>query len=779
MFQFKKLYILTFLFLLFISKAFTQDPSENYKLVKVVLDKVTLKQIASLGLEADHGIIAPGKFWMNFLNENEWQLLTNNGIDFTFPASTELDLLTPRNIVCEQEDNSPDPQHFRLGVMGGFYSPDEMNAILDSMHLLFPNLISTRNDISTFKTYEGRPIQYLRMSNNPTVDQDKPKVLFTALHHAREPMGLTQLIYFMWDMLENYDTNPEIKQLIDNTEIYFVPCINPDGYNYNFTNKPNGGGMWRKNRTLNPGGSIGVDLNRNYGLTWGHDDIGSSPMETSDTYRGASAFSEPETQAIAHLIDQYPFSLALNYHTFGNYLIHPWSHIDEPCPDDMTFKNIGRTYGQENKFAIGTASETVGYKTNGGSDDWIYGHDVAHKVFSMTPELGLQSDGFWPDKSRIRSLAKNTLKGNKLWAMMAHRYFEVNMLDPLLLINNTENNLEILINKIGIEEGPVNVKYRILSSNATLANSSYTYDLLANEQALDEVKISPEPGVKANDLINLEITKEMGLISETDTLTFVVVESTISDLNECDDFSSVTSSGGSWGLDSEVFYSAPTSFSDSPGADYADNLHSSIVFNDLYSIPLEGTSVLSCWIKWDIEANYDYGQIYAVTDEGEVPLCGKYTKPGNSFQVEGQPLYDGISVHWVKEEFILDDFKGQVIQIGCRMVSDEGEVREGIFIDDLELTIYSKVLSSDISEDDHILNIYPNPVSDVLTIETKNIPGAGVISILNVLGAGMISKQVSSLDKNNLDVSALQPGIYFLEISKSNGQKVIKRWIKS
>ena len=137
------------------------------------------------------------------------------------------------------------------------------------------------------------------MSNNPSVDQPaKPQMLVTSLHHAREPGSLSAVIYYLSYLLENYSTDTHIKTIIDNTELYFVPCVNPDGYIYNITTYPGGGGMWRKNRRVNAGGSFGVDLNRNYGYNWGFDNVGSSPNGVSDTYRGASAFSEPETQAV-------------------------------------------------------------------------------------------------------------------------------------------------------------------------------------------------------------------------------------------------------------------------------------------------------------------------------------------------------------------------------------------------------------------------------------------------------------------------------------------------
>ncbi|HMP31616.1 MAG TPA: M14 family zinc carboxypeptidase, partial [Saprospiraceae bacterium] len=90
---------------------------------------------------------------------------------------------------------------------------------------------------------------------------------------------------------------------------------------------PNGGGMWRKNAYKNAAGTVvGVDLNRNYGYKWGYDNEGSSINPASETYRGPSAFSEPETQAMSSFVTDHNFKLCLNFHSHGNFLIHPWGH---------------------------------------------------------------------------------------------------------------------------------------------------------------------------------------------------------------------------------------------------------------------------------------------------------------------------------------------------------------------------------------------------------------------------------------------------------------------
>ena len=174
------------------------------------------------------------------------------------------------------------------------------------MKIQYPNLISTK--ISIGNSIENRPIYTVKISDNPEIDENEPEILYTALHHAREPQSMMQMIYFMYYLLENYNTDPSVQYLVNNRELYFIPVVNPDGYEYNRTTNPSGGGMWRKNRRNN-GGSYGVDLNRNYGpyTYWNAPNGGSSTTPSSDTYRGTAPFSEPETNSIKNFLASREF----------------------------------------------------------------------------------------------------------------------------------------------------------------------------------------------------------------------------------------------------------------------------------------------------------------------------------------------------------------------------------------------------------------------------------------------------------------------------------------
>ena len=300
--------------------------------------------------------------------------------------------------------------------MGGYLTFAEVVTELDNMRALYPNLITVRQSLGT--SLESRDLWMVKISDNPDADESEQEILYTGLHHAREPQGMTTLIYFMWYMLENYGTDPTVTNLVNDRELYFVPVVNPDGYVYNQSTNPSGGGLWRKNRRNNGNGTFGVDLNRNYGYRWGYDNSGSSPTTSSETYRGTAAFSEPETQVMRDFALSRQFRMANNYHSYGNLLIFPWGFIGNfYTPDHSTYAAWGLDMTQFNNYVEGTANQTVGYLVNGEANDWLYGEQIQKgKVFGFTTEVGTSSDGFWPTQARIIPLADENVYPNLVLA---------------------------------------------------------------------------------------------------------------------------------------------------------------------------------------------------------------------------------------------------------------------------------------------------------------------------------------------------------------------------
>ncbi|MFN0215526.1 MAG: M14 family zinc carboxypeptidase [Saprospiraceae bacterium] len=388
---------------------------QTYLKVRINTENGALAKLSALGVAVDHGELANGYF-ITDLNSDEYALIQKDfnvtvletDMEKVYADLIKVDQLNPNPPAGERFDCSySTPTNFNLGSMGSYLTYQQMLDELDQMVALYPDLITVRQTVSpSLTTAEGRPLYYVKISDNPNTDEAEPRILYTALHHAREPMSMMSLIFYMHYLLENYASDPEIQNLVDSDELYFIPCVNPDGYVYNQTTNPNGGGLWRKNRRLNSGGSYGVDLNRNYGYQWGLNS-GSSGSQSSDTYRGTSAFSEPETQMIRDFCIEKEFVTALNNHSYGNYLIHQWEY-ENSVPEPATFAALGAELTTCNNYTIGNAFQTVGYLASGGSGDWMYGEQSAKpKVYNFTPEIG---SSFWPAPSSIVSLCENTMR---------------------------------------------------------------------------------------------------------------------------------------------------------------------------------------------------------------------------------------------------------------------------------------------------------------------------------------------------------------------------------
>ncbi len=304
--------------------------------------------------------------------------------------------------------------------MGGYHTLDEVYLVMDSIHNQYPGLTTAKDSIGY--TIEGRPIYAMKVSDNPEIDEDEPEVFFNALTHAREPMGMEVLLYFMHYLTDNYGSNARVDSIVNNRELWFIPVANPDGYHYNEFIAPEGGGLWRKNRRDN-GGSFGVDLNRNYGYKWGYNNIGSSASPSSQTYRGTAPFSEPETQAIRDFVLARDFVITVNYHTFSDLLLYAWGYIGFQPPDRLVYEVLAETATSVNNYVWGPGYSTI-YETNGDADDWMYGEQfLKKKSLSFTPEVGGSEDGgFWPPAYMIPVMTLENLEANLLFAEFAGPY---------------------------------------------------------------------------------------------------------------------------------------------------------------------------------------------------------------------------------------------------------------------------------------------------------------------------------------------------------------------
>ena len=235
---------------------------------------------------------------------------------------------------------------------------------------------------------EGRPILVAKIGT-PDDSPARPNVVFLATYHARE-WAATEMALRLLAHLADPAPGARIDSLVDRRDIWIVPVVNPDGYEYTHTTDR----FWRKNRRMNGNGTIGVDLNRNHAYRWGEDNVGSSPSPGSEVYRGPAPQSEPETRAIADFHDAHPPVLGVSYHTFTGLVLHPWGYAYGAVPDDWSIFRalagtdvhpavIDRLPGSDRDHYHPAPSWNL-YSTNGDYIDWAYG---AHGVLAFTTEL--------------------------------------------------------------------------------------------------------------------------------------------------------------------------------------------------------------------------------------------------------------------------------------------------------------------------------------------------------------------------------------------------------
>lgn len=375
----------------------------HHKIVQVFPKSASeITRLAEMGLDIVR--VVPGEFVEIVANPSDFQAIKSAGFDYKIEIEDwEQHYIT--NVNPNQDE------------MGGFLTYTELVARLNQIHTAYPNITTAPYSIG--QSWEGRDLWVIKVSDNPSVDEDEPEVWYDGLHHAREPIGMQLLIYFIEYLCQNYGMNAQVDSVINYRELFVLPCSNPDGYCYNEQIAPTGGGQWRKNRRNN-GGSYGVDLNRNYAWQWGYDNVGSSGSPSSDTYRGPSPASEPETQAICNYINTRHIALSHSYHSYGDMCLIPYGGEYNGFPPDYDdFLTVGNQISSYNGYTVGAPWQLL-YNVNGGNIDWHYAQtDEHYKIMAFSQEVGA---AFWPSPNLIQGLCQENLAPNIYSALVAAEF---------------------------------------------------------------------------------------------------------------------------------------------------------------------------------------------------------------------------------------------------------------------------------------------------------------------------------------------------------------------
>jgi hypothetical protein len=291
-----------------------------------------------------------------------------------------------------------------------YYSFQEMTDLLYNLEASNSEIIKIN---SYGKTHENRDIWLVKISDNVEIDEKEPGILLIGGTHGDEKISFELLIFFIKYMIENYSTpnmdndndgltnedtfdgidndndglidedpsEDRVREAIDNTEIYLIPMLNPDGVEANN----------RKN--CNPDPELGVNINRNYGYDWKYYDLFPgkygdiwAKTPSSGNYRGPYGYSEIETQAVVTLVESTTINISLSYHSGAEVVFYPWYHTTAKVPIEDLFIEIGEAMGQISGYPLWTGTDSIVPRfggTLGTSENYLYGE---HKIIAYTVE---------------------------------------------------------------------------------------------------------------------------------------------------------------------------------------------------------------------------------------------------------------------------------------------------------------------------------------------------------------------------------------------------------
>lgn len=777
------------------------DKYAEYRTVKIHLrDATDIATLLQHGIDLDHytGSLEEGIDVV--INQDAVEKLRAVGIPHTVliadmdayyrrrPASTESEMAMSRRIL--QENGVRD---FRYGSMGGYLTYAEVVVQLDSMRLLFPNIITPKESLGV--TEQGRVIWGVEISDNPGQPEPGEAVVhFDALHHAREPQSMATIMYYLYWLLDNYGTDPEATYLVNNRRICFVPVVNPDGYFYNQSINPNGGGTWRKNRRNNGDGSFGVDLNRNYNYMWGYDNIGSSPTPSSDTYRGPAPLSEPESRAIrAYTMLKRP-AIAMSAHSVAGRYLNPYSYKDTVISYEY-YAEYASDFTRDNNYLYGTVFQMLSYNSNGTTRDYLH-HDLG--CYAWTPEMG--GSGFWPARAEIVPLAQENLLACKYMTWIAGAFADYQAFDVVgrgFALRGDTLRVSITVRNKGVSLPAENVAVTVhsLYPHATAILSSAAYPAIAPRGAA--VNASPfefrinTSATTGDEMKFVAITTQDGIETSRDTFSIVVGYPSVAFYENGESGIGNWTRGGNgmqWDTTFVMAYRGTRSIADSRYGNVANSTNNTLTLTNAINLAGVSNPRLEFFARWANQATSDYVRLQISTNNGSTwtNLAGRYTT-----LVGGQPAYTRSMGTWAWESISLAPYAGQHITLRFNLVTNTSLRGDGFYFDELRVVEYRDSVISMVERAAGVPTVFaleqnfPNPFNPLTQI-ALGIPAPAIASlkVYDVLGREMTTLVHDRLEPGRYiarwDARGVSSGMYlvrFIAMDTNGGvqfSKVIK-----
>lgn len=257
-----------------------------------------------------------------------------------------------------------------IAFRGGQYqTPEQIGERLKAVAQKFPNLAKV---FSIGKSVQGRDLWVVKLSQNVQTDDGRPEFKYIANMHGDEIMGRELMVLLIEDLTANYGKDAFITDLMNKTQIYIMPSMNPDGA-----------------QAVRRGNANYVDLNRDF------------PDFSTEDNKNTADGRAVETQAVMKWQATRKFVLSANFHGGAEVVNYPWDTIPDKFPLFDLVRGLSIEYatnapyiGASKMFKQGITNGYTWYEVNGGMQDWTWYwyHDL-----QLTVEV---SNDKYPDPSR-------------------------------------------------------------------------------------------------------------------------------------------------------------------------------------------------------------------------------------------------------------------------------------------------------------------------------------------------------------------------------------------
>uniref|UniRef100_A0A2A4J4T7 Peptidase M14 domain-containing protein n=1 Tax=Heliothis virescens TaxID=7102 RepID=A0A2A4J4T7_HELVI len=400
-------------------KSYFVSPSTNEQVKSLIdlSDQLDLDFLSPAHVQREAVVLVQPEHQENFV-----KTLDSLDIGYRIHSDDVKETLDQEDEMIEEWTKSSARRGIRSMPYNDYQRLDVIYAYMQDIANRFPN---TAKLVTAENSFDGRPIKYLKISTTNFEDHSKPVIFIDGGIHSREWISPPTVTWAIRKLTEDV-TEPD---LLNNYDWILLPVVNPDGYEFTFTNAR----FWRKTRSTDTHASSvscpGVDGNRNYDFAW--NTVGTSSHPCSDIYAGNRAFSEVETRVVRDILNEHLARIALyiTVHSFGSMILYPWGHDGSLSNNALGLHTVGVAMANAidaealphfPRYIVGNSALVLNYAAAGASED--YAHSIGVPL-AYTYELPGLWTGFHLDPRYIEQVCRETWAGFAVGARRAAELF--------------------------------------------------------------------------------------------------------------------------------------------------------------------------------------------------------------------------------------------------------------------------------------------------------------------------------------------------------------------